>query len=91
MKLKNRKDKRKLKNRKHKRKLKNRKYKRKLKTRKHKNVAHRTALPLLRLSFYENDSQFALPCEGSSTQRFKRSSVYWQFLAWNSLHFSEQE
>ena len=30
-------------------------------------------------------------CEGSSTQHCTRSSVSWQFLAWNRIHFSEQE
>uniref|UniRef100_A0A8C8IJ71 Rho guanine nucleotide exchange factor 12 n=1 Tax=Oncorhynchus tshawytscha TaxID=74940 RepID=A0A8C8IJ71_ONCTS len=35
--------------------------------------------------------QFALFCEGSSTPRCTRSSVSWQFLRWNCLHFSEQE
>ena len=33
----------------------------------------------------------SLFCEGSSTQCCTRSSVSWQFLARNSLHFSEQE
>ena len=37
---------------------------------------------------------FFLTCTvncGSSTERCTRSSVAWQFLAWNGLHFSEQE
>ena len=42
-------------------------------------------------SFYTVYSQFALFCKGSSTQRCTRTSVSWQFLAWNSLNFSEQE
>ena len=50
-------------------------------------VVHRD-LPLLFLFWLEPVSLF---CESSSTQRCTRSSVYWQFLAWNSLHFSEQE
>ena len=32
-----------------------------------------------------------LYCEGSSTQRCMKSTISWQFLAWNNLHFSEQE
>ena len=42
-------------------------------------------------SFYSGYSQSALFCEGSSTQCCTRSSVSWQFLAWNSLHFQTDE
>ena len=42
-------------------------------------------------SFYSCYGQYELFCEDSSTQCCTRSSVSCEFLAWNSLNFSEQE